>query len=115
MIKATVILGQEAVEQYHETNEIPSDKWLKGHSGEVNAIEFRTQGEYDAYEQALSDGQGWEESLIIKSDGVPRDCPFCQKWRVFFVDKKTTVYCPDCGQPILNPGICSNSEEGTNH
>lgn len=103
MIKATVILGQEAVEQYHETNEIPSDKWLKRHSGEVNAIEFRTQGEYDAYRQALSDGQGWEESLIIKSDEVSRDCPFCHKWREFFVDKKTTVYCPDCGQQILNP------------
>lgn len=83
-------------------NELPSDKWFKNHGGVVAHIDFRTKAEYDAYVQALFDNRGWNDYKIIKHEQTPQDCPFCRQWCEYFADKKTTVYCPDCRQPILN-------------
>lgn len=102
MIKTTIIFGIVAVGQYARTDELPSDKWLKNHGGVVAHIDFRTKAEYDAYVQALFDNRGWNDYKIIKHEQTPQDCPFCHQWCEYFADKKTTVYCPDCRQPILN-------------
>lgn len=102
MIKATIILGEQAVAQYNETNELPSEEWLMNNGGIVDRIDFRTKAEYDAYVRALSDSDGWGDYKVLKHEQTPQECPFCRQWREYFADKQTTVYCPDCGQPILN-------------
>lgn len=102
MIEATIILGEEAVARYNETNELPSEEWLMNNGGIVDRIDFRTKAEYDAYVRALSDSDGWNDYQVIKHGQTPQDCPFYRQWREYFADKKNTVYCPDCGQPILN-------------
>lgn len=102
MIKATIILGEQAVEHYNETGHVPTERWLMDNGGIVDDKEFRTKGEYDAYVQALSDSDGWSDYHVIKRDEEPDNCPFCRQWQDFFQDKQSTVYCPDCGRPILN-------------
>jgi len=72
MIKATIIFGEEAVDQFHDINEIPSDDWIKNHSGMVVVKEFKTPNEYEAYLQGLSDANGWEKYQVIKKIEIPR-------------------------------------------
>lgn len=102
MIKSTIIWGINAVAYYNKKQEIPSARWLKDNGGLVVHIDFRSKVEYYTYMQALSDGHGWNDYKMIEHDQTPQDCPFCRQWREYFADKQTTVYCPDCGQPILN-------------
>ena len=102
MIKATIILGEQAVEHYTETGNMPTAEWLMDNGGVVDHVDFRTRAEYDAYVRALSDGHGWGDYKVVEHELAPQDCPFCRQWREFFHDKRSTVYCPDCGQPILN-------------
>ena len=59
MIKATIILGEQAVGHYNETGDVPNEQWLMDNGGIVDDKKFRTKGEYDAYVQALSDSNGW--------------------------------------------------------
>lgn len=102
MIRTTIIRGINAVTYYNKTKEIPSVQWLKANGGVVDNISFQTKAEYNIYMQALSDNKGWGNYAVIESEQRQEDCPFCRQWREFFADKQTTVYCPDCGQPILN-------------
>lgn len=70
MIKATIILGEDAVNHYNETGTLPTDEWLMDNGGVVDEKEFQTKAEYDAYVQALSDASGWGDYQVIKpSDG----------------------------------------------
>lgn len=64
MIEATIILGEEAVARYNETNELPSGEWLTDNGGVVLRIDFRTEAEYDAYVRALSDSDGWNDYQV---------------------------------------------------
>lgn len=102
MIKATVIFGEDAVRRYEETGKLPSSKWLNKNGGVVDEVEFKTKAEFDAYSKALNDVDGWYNSSILPSEETEEDCPHCKEWRSFFSDKKSTTYCPDCGQKILN-------------
>lgn len=78
MIKATIILGQDAVTRYKETGKLPSKQWLMDNGGIVDEKEFRTKAEYDAYAEALSDSDGWDDYEIIKQNETPRFvCPIC--------------------------------------
>jgi hypothetical protein len=102
MIKATVIFGEDAVRRYEETGKLPSAKWLNKNGGVVDKVEFKTKAEFDAYSKALNDVDGWYNSSILLSEETGEDCPHCKEWRSFFSAKKSTTYCPDCGQKILN-------------
>lgn len=78
MIKATIILGQDAVMRYRETGKLPSEKWLMDNGGVVDEKEFHTQVEYNAYSEALSDSDGWSDYEIIRQSETPRFiCPVC--------------------------------------
>lgn len=66
MIKATIILGEGAVNHYNETGTLPTDQWLMDNGGVVDEKEFQTKGEYDAYVQALSDASGWGDYQVIR-------------------------------------------------
>lgn len=66
MIKAIIILGEEAVKYYDETGNPPSDEWLMDNGGVVDEKEFNTQAEYNAYVQALSDASNWNDYQVIK-------------------------------------------------
>lgn len=63
MIKATIILGEQAVGHYNETGDVPNEQWLMDNGGIVDDKKFRTKGEYDAYVQALSDSNGWSSTM----------------------------------------------------
>lgn len=79
MIKAIIIFGKEAVDQFHDFNAIPSDDWLKNHDGMVVVKNFETPCEYEAYLQGLSDANGWEEYHVIKQYEIPRlVCKSCK-------------------------------------
>lgn len=65
MVKATIILGEDAVKHYNETGTPPSDEWLMDNGGVVDEKEFQTKAEYDAYVQALSDASGWGDYQVI--------------------------------------------------
>lgn len=76
MIKATIILGEDAVNHYNETGTLPTDEWLMDNGGVVDEKEFQTKAEYDAYVQALSDASGWGDYQVIKpSDGETESEP----------------------------------------
>lgn len=68
MVKATIILGEDAVKHYNETGIPPSVEWLMDKGGVVDEKEFQTKAEYDAYVQALSDASGWGDYEVI---GLP--------------------------------------------
>lgn len=107
MVKATVILGGDAVRRYNETGKIPSSKWLNGHGGVVDIKKFKTQSEYEAYSMGLADANGWEDTALInkeftRKNDTPTDCRFCQTWRGIFNDREHDVYCPDCGKLIIH-------------
>ena len=42
MIKATIILGEQAVGHYNETGHVPTEQWLMDNGGIVDDKEFRT-------------------------------------------------------------------------
>lgn len=70
MIKATVILGEEAVREYEEYKKIPSGKWLEVHGGVVKVKEFDTKNEYEAYSLGLTDADGWSAKLLLAPETV---------------------------------------------
>lgn len=118
MIKTTVICGGSAVREYDEYGEVPSREWLDEHGGVVEEKEFRTQEEYSAYSMGLADAAEWEDTMLLHpvfSENAATDCPHCKEWRAFFSDRKSDVYCPDCGKLILHPSKKDNcsGEEAT--
>lgn len=105
MIKTTVICGGSAVREYDEYGEVPSREWLDEHGGVVEEKEFRTQEEYNAYSMGLADAAEWDDTMLLRpvfSENAATDCPHCKEWRAFFSDRKSDVYCPDCGKLILH-------------
>ena len=48
MIKITTIFGEDAVREYEENNELPSEEWLADNGGVVDEKEFKTLEEYKA-------------------------------------------------------------------
>ena len=42
MIKITTIFGEDAVREYEENNELPSEEWLADNGGVVDEKEFET-------------------------------------------------------------------------
>lgn len=101
MIKATVIFGSHAVDEYEETGIIPASDDIDGYA---DTVEFRTQEEMDAYLKGLNDADGWGK--VIALDPVftqTPGCGQCNYWRGFFSDKKGNVYCPDCGKLLNEP------------
>lgn len=56
MIKITTIFGEDAVREYEENNELPSEEWLADNGGVVDEKEF----EYNAY------ADGWSDYHIIR-------------------------------------------------
>lgn len=47
MIKITTIFGEDAVREYEENNELPSEEWLADNGGVVDEKEFETEAEYN--------------------------------------------------------------------
>lgn len=43
MIKATIILGEQAVGHYNETGDVPNEQWLMDNGGIVDDKKFRTK------------------------------------------------------------------------
>lgn len=106
MITLTVIFGEAAVRKYDELGKLPSRQWLQCHGGSVVHKEFKTKIEYNAYKDAINECSGhfdWETLPPVITPDAPNDCPHCEEWRTFFSNCEHTVYCPDCGQLILNP------------
>lgn len=61
MIKITTIFGEDAVREYEENNELPSEEWLADNGGVVDEKEFETEAEYNAYIAGVNDADGWSE------------------------------------------------------
>lgn len=102
MITVTTIFGLDAVVEFNTTGKIPSQKWLEDHGGVVDEKSFKTKLEHDAYVEGINAGKDWGDCYISNPEGEPEDCKYCEDWRKFFADRKSIVYCPDCGQLILN-------------
>ena len=101
MIKATILFGSQAVNEYGETGVIPADGDSDGYAG---TVEFRTQAEMNAYLQGLSDANGWEKVLAFSPVYIRTpDCDKCKCWRDFFTDDDWTAHCPDCGKLLDEP------------
>lgn len=116
MIKTTVICGGSAVREYDEYGEVPSREWLDEHGGVVEEKEFRTQEEYNAYSMGLADAAEWDDTMLlcpVFSENAATDCSHCREWRAFFSDRKSDVYCPDCGKLILNHPTDDSCSGGT--
>lgn len=45
MIKITTIFGEDAVREYEENNELPSEEWLADNGGVVDEKEFETEAD----------------------------------------------------------------------
>ena len=60
MIKITTIFGEDAVREYEENNELPSEEWLADNGGVVDEKEFETEAEYNAYIAGVNDADGWD-------------------------------------------------------
>lgn len=65
MIKITTIFGEDAVREYEENNELPSEEWLADNGGVVDEKEFETEAEYNAYIAGVNDADGWSDYHII--------------------------------------------------
>lgn len=68
MIKITTIFGEDAVREYEENNELPSEEWLADNGGVVDEKEFETEAEYNAYIAGVN--------LIALSECFKRDKSF---------------------------------------
>ena len=66
MIKITTIFGEDAVREYKENNELPSEEWLADNGGVVDEKEFETEAEYNAYIAGVNDADGWSDYHIIR-------------------------------------------------
>lgn len=66
MIKITTIFGEDAVREYEENNELPSEEWLADNGGVVDEKEFETEAEYNAYIAGVNDCNGWNDYHIIR-------------------------------------------------
>lgn len=66
MIKITTIFGEDAVREYEENNELPSEEWLADNGGVVDEKEFETEAEYNAYIAGVNDADGWSDYHIIR-------------------------------------------------
>lgn len=64
MIKITTIFGEDAVREYEENNELPSEEWLADNGGVVDEKEFETEAEYNAYIAGVNDADGWSDYHI---------------------------------------------------
>lgn len=84
MIKTTIILGQDAVTRYKETGKLPSKEWLMENGGIVNEKEFHTQAQYDAYAEALSDSDGWNDYEIIRQSEMPNELSVAHSHNTLF-------------------------------
>lgn len=73
MTKATIIFGEEAVNFYKTTGQLPSQEWLMDNGGIVKDAEFRTRAEYNAYLQGLSDRCGWSDYHVILHDDMSQE------------------------------------------
>ena len=71
MIKITTIFGEDAVREYEENNELPSEEWLADNGGVVDEKEFETEAEYNAYIAGVNDADGW--SCLLYTSPSPRD------------------------------------------
>lgn len=81
MIEAQVIFGEDAIARFEETGKVPTDYWLSKHGGVVDTVEFKTMDEYNAYNQALNDVDGWHGSHLLSPKVIPKDCSYCKEWR----------------------------------
>lgn len=96
MVKATIIFGSGAVNEYEETGNIPTNKNIDGYA---DTVEFNTQAEMNAYLKGLGDADGWGKVLSLDPVFVQTsDCVHCRHWRDFLKDEEGAVYCPDCGK-----------------
>ena len=66
MIKITTIFGEDAVREYEENNELPSEEWLADNGGVVDEKEYETEAEYNAYIAGVNDADGWSDYHIIR-------------------------------------------------
>ena len=66
MIKITTIFGEDAVREYEENNELPSEEWLADNGGVVDEKEFETEAEYNSYIADVNDADGWSDYHIIR-------------------------------------------------
>ena len=76
MIKITTIFGEDAVREYEENNELPSEEWLADNGGVVDEKEFETEAEYNAYIAGVNDADGWSDYHIIRhrsEEAAPRE------------------------------------------
>ena len=71
MIKATIILGEEAVAHYHETGKIPSDSWLFHHDGEVCHRTYHDRRTYEAVQEAISKMAGQQDGMAVLLEETP--------------------------------------------
>ena len=69
MIKITTIFGEDAVREYEENNELPSEEWLADNGGVVDEKEFETEAEYNAY---IAGGNDATDGVIIISYATGR-------------------------------------------
>ncbi|MDR2005291.1 MAG: hypothetical protein LBQ74_19895 [Prevotella sp.] len=101
MIRATIIFGSGAINEYDETDIIPEEEDIDGC---VDIVEFRTEAEMIAYCKGLCDADGWEKVMTLDPVFTQTPgCTHCNHWRVFFSDKEGNVYCPDCGKLLDEP------------
>ncbi|WP_418195792.1 hypothetical protein [Alistipes putredinis] len=75
MIKITTIFGEDAVREYEENNELPSEEWLADNGGVVDEKEFETEAEYNAYIAGVNDADGWSDYHISYATGRKRRTP----------------------------------------
>jgi hypothetical protein len=101
MIRATIIFGTSAVNDYDKTGIIPEDEDIDGC---IDIVEFRTEAEMKAYCKGLCDADDWEKVMALNPVFTQTpDCEHCNHWRSFFSDKEGNVYCPDCGKLLNGP------------
>lgn len=101
MIKAKIIFGSQAVNQYEEEGLLKNENNIDGH---VDEVEFRTREELDAYNKGLEDADGWEKTLSLDATytNTP-DCDKCPEWREYFEHKGDNMHCPFCRKLLSEP------------
>ncbi|GAB6013556.1 hypothetical protein [Viscerimonas tarda] len=64
-VSVTIIFGTEAVREYEDSGEIPSEEWLEANGGVVDEKTFKSQGLMNAYLEGLNDADGWLDTLVL--------------------------------------------------
>lgn len=75
-LSKSFIFGTDAVAEFQETNTPPSEEWLEKNGGHVEEGSFETEAEYDAYQKALEDCDGWmaydcPENPVVEAPSTP--------------------------------------------